>query len=96
VGLALWLIFGALAGWAANLIVGGRARRRLGCLFNILVGIVGAVLGGLIYRAATGTETLFRFNLSSLGLAILGAVVLLLIVRLITEGLGRRRDRRDS
>ena len=80
-GLLAWIVFGALAGWAANLVVGGGNRRPQGCLVSILVGIVGAVLGGLIYRLVTGREKTFEFDLTSFGVAVLGAVVLLAVLR---------------
>jgi uncharacterized membrane protein YeaQ/YmgE (transglycosylase-associated protein family) len=83
-------VFGALAGWAANLVVGGRERRPQGCIVSIVVGVVGAVLGGLIYKAFTGREKLFEFNLSSFGVAVLGAIVLLAVLRLVS---GSRRGR---
>jgi len=81
VGLLTWIVFGALAGWAANLVVGGRNRRPQGCLVSVLVGVVGAVLGGLIYRVVTGREKAFEFDLSSFGVAVLGAVLLLAFLR---------------
>jgi uncharacterized membrane protein YeaQ/YmgE (transglycosylase-associated protein family) len=80
-GLLAWIVFGALAGWAANLVVGGRDRRPQGCLVSIMVGVVGAVLGGLIYRLVTGRDKTFEFDLSSFGVAVLGAVVLLAVLR---------------
>ncbi|WP_086822250.1 GlsB/YeaQ/YmgE family stress response membrane protein [Allokutzneria sp. NRRL B-24872] len=82
-GFFSWIIFGALAGWAANLIVGGRDRRPLGCLFSIIVGIVGAALGGLVYKLTTGEKWDFEFSFGSFGVAALGAVLLLVIVRLV-------------
>jgi len=80
-GLLAWIVFGALAGWAANLVVGGRDRRPQGCIVSILVGIVGAVLGGLVYKLVTGREKTFEFDLSSFGVAVLGAVLLLALLR---------------
>lgn len=88
-GFVAWVIFGAIVGWAANLVVGGRERRRLGCLVSVLVGVVGAALGGLLYRLATGQAKTFDFDFPSFGVAVLGAVVLLAILRL-TSGIGRR------
>jgi uncharacterized membrane protein YeaQ/YmgE (transglycosylase-associated protein family) len=70
-----WIIFGAIAGWAASHIAG--TSRRQGCLANILVGIVGAFVGGLIIELVTGDEFSFAFNFTSFIVAILGAVVLL-------------------
>ncbi|WP_034268805.1 GlsB/YeaQ/YmgE family stress response membrane protein [Haloechinothrix halophila] len=91
-GFIAWVIFGALAGWAANVVVGGKDRRPQGCLVSVLVGIVGAALGGFIYQLATGEEMNFAFDLPSFGVAVLGAILLLALVRLATAG-GRRRDR---
>lgn len=95
-GFVAWVIFGAIVGWAANLVVGGRDRRRQGCLVSVLVGVVGAALGGLIYRLATGQAKTFDFDFDfpSFGVAILGAVVLLAILRLV-NGLGRRSGDRS-
>lgn len=90
-GLIGWIIFGALAGWAANVIIGGRDRQGQGCLANIVVGVVGAVLGGLLYRLATGREISFEFDLPSFGIAVLGAVVLLGAVRLLASAGQARR-----
>lgn len=88
-----WVVFGAIVGWAANLVVGGRERRRQGCLVSVLVGVVGATLGGLGYRLATGQAKSFEFDFPSFGVAILGAVVLLAILRLVSA-LGRRSSDR--
>jgi len=88
-GFVAWVIFGAIVGWAANLVVGGRERRRQGCLVSVLVGVVGAALGGVIYRLATGQSKAFDFDFPSFGVAILGAVVLLAILRL-ASGIARR------
>jgi uncharacterized membrane protein YeaQ/YmgE (transglycosylase-associated protein family) len=93
-GFLAWVVFGALAGWAANLVVGGRDRRQQGCLVSVLVGVVGAALGGLIYRLVTGQVKTFEFDFPSFGVAVLGAVVLLALLRLIT-GIARR-DRNRS
>ncbi|MFF1613464.1 GlsB/YeaQ/YmgE family stress response membrane protein [Amycolatopsis sp. NPDC058278] len=88
-GFVAWVIFGAIVGWAANLVVGGRERRRQGCLVSVLVGVVGAALGGLVYRLATGQAKTFDFDFPSFGVAILGAVLLLAILRL-ASGVARR------
>lgn len=82
-GFFAWVLFGALAGWAANLIVGRDGRRSQGCILSILVGVVGAALGGFVYRLATGEEMSFAFDFPSFGVAILGAVLLLAILRLV-------------
>jgi len=94
VGFLAWIVFGAIAGWVANIVVGGRNRRPQGCLVSIVVGVVGAALGGLVYRAFTGHEKTWDFDFPSLGVAALGAVALLVILRLV-QGVATRppRDR---
>jgi len=85
-GLLAWIIFGGLAGWIASKIAGTDERQ--GCLLNIVVGIVGALIGGFIVSLLRGGEPWeFSFDLASFLVAVLGAVVLLAGVRLIT---GRR------
>lgn len=75
-----WIIFGALAGWVSGLIV----RSRRGCIVNIVVGILGALLGGFIYRIATGESWSFDWDWASFGVAVLGAVLLLAILTVAT------------
>ena len=85
-GIIAWLIFGALAGWVASLIAGTSERQ--GCLLNIVVGIVGAFIGGLVMSLLRdGRPWEFRFDIPSFIVAVLGAVILLGAARLIT---GRR------
>ncbi len=76
----LWIIFGALAGWVASLIM--KTDGQQGALMNIIVGIVGAFLGGFLFEqfGATGVT---GFNLYSLLVAIIGAIVLIWIVRAV-------------
>jgi uncharacterized membrane protein YeaQ/YmgE (transglycosylase-associated protein family) len=85
-----WIVFGAIVGWIANVVVGGRHRERQGCLVSVLVGVVGAALGGLVYKLFTGREKTFEFDFPSLGVAALGAIVLLALLRLL-RGAGDRR-----
>jgi uncharacterized membrane protein YeaQ/YmgE (transglycosylase-associated protein family) len=91
-GFIAWIVFGAIAGWVANIVVGGRGRRPQGCLVSILVGVVGAALGGLLYKWITGREKTFEFDFPSLGIAALGAVVLLALLRLV-QGFSNRSPR---
>ena len=77
-GIILWIILGALAGWVASMIVGTNAEQ--GILGDVLVGIVGAVLGGLIMNLI-GQQPVTGFNLYSFLVALLGAVLLLSIVK---------------
>lgn len=78
-----WIIIGGLAGWIASMITGRNDQQ--GCLMNIIVGIVGAAIGGAIVGLLFGGGDVMSFNLPSLLVAILGAVVLLAIINLITR-----------
>ena len=85
-GILGWIILGGLAGWLASRVVRGSG---LGLLGDIVVGIVGAILGGLVLSLLLpGTFGFTGFNFGSLVVAFVGAVILLVIVRLI--GAGRR------
>jgi len=74
-----WLILGALAGWIASMIMGKDAD--MGAIANIVVGIVGSFIGGFLV-SAVGGQGFTGFNLWSLIVAVIGAVVLLWIVNL--------------
>ena len=75
-----WIVFGALAGWVASLVL--RDRRR-GCITNMVTGILGAFLAGLIYQLATGRKWDFGWHWDSFGVAVLGALLLLLVINLV-------------
>jgi uncharacterized membrane protein YeaQ/YmgE (transglycosylase-associated protein family) len=79
-----WIIFGALAGWIASIIMGTNAEQ--GAVGNIIVGIIGAVIGGFIMRSLGAEVT--GFNFGSLLVAIGGAVLLLFIMRIFSRGGG--------
>lgn len=74
----LWIVLGALAGWIASIITGTDAEQ--GWLGNIVTGIIGAFVGGLVLKLF-GAEGVSGFNIPSLLTAILGAVVLLSLLR---------------
>jgi len=77
-----WLIIGALAGWIASMIAGTNGQQ--GWLMNIVVGIVGAFVGGFVYSLLTGVDFAAAFNLVTLMVAIGGAVILLFAYRAVT------------
>jgi uncharacterized membrane protein YeaQ/YmgE (transglycosylase-associated protein family) len=77
-----WIILGGLAGWIASMLTGRNDRQ--GCLMNIIVGVVGAAIGGAIV-GLFGGGGVTGFNLGSLLVAILGAVVLLAMVNFFTR-----------
>jgi uncharacterized membrane protein YeaQ/YmgE (transglycosylase-associated protein family) len=72
-----WIIIGAVAGWIASMIMGRNAR--MGWLANIIVGIVGALIGGFAWGLITGSNFVATFSLGTLLVAIVGAIVLLAI-----------------
>lgn len=74
-----WIIIGALAGWLGSIMTGNNAR--MGALMNIVVGVAGALLGGLIFNWIGGLG-ITGFNLWSLLVAVVGAVILLSVVNL--------------
>jgi uncharacterized membrane protein YeaQ/YmgE (transglycosylase-associated protein family) len=83
----LWLLFGALVGWLASLVMKTDAQQ--GALLNIVVGIVGAFLGGFIFNLlGIGGSNINdgNFNLSALIVSFIGAVILLGIVNLVRRG----------
>lgn len=77
----VWIILGGLLGWIASIIMGTNAQQ--GTLMNIVVGIVGAFLAGWILTPLLGIATINQnnFSLPALGVSLLGAVILLAIVR---------------
>lgn len=75
-GILSWIIFGAIAGWIASKLTGESE----GCLTDVIVGIVGAMIGGFIFSQLGGIGVT-GFNLGSLLVAVVGAVILLLILR---------------
>ena len=74
----LWLLLGALAGWVASLIM----KTEQGLLLDIVVGIVGAFLGGFLFNLF-GAAGVTGFNIYSILVAIVGATALLFIVKLV-------------
>ncbi|HUF12539.1 MAG TPA: GlsB/YeaQ/YmgE family stress response membrane protein [Longimicrobiales bacterium] len=81
-----WIIFGLIAGGLAKFIMPGKDPG--GCIVTMVIGIVGALIGGFIGRALLGRSASPAFDLVSLLLAVLGAVILLAIYRAFV---GRRR-----
>lgn len=81
-GIIAWIVIGGIAGWLASLVVRGTG---LGILGDIIVGIIGGFIGGIIVGLLGGSGV-SGFNIWSLIVAFIGAVVLLLIVRLFTGG----------
>jgi uncharacterized membrane protein YeaQ/YmgE (transglycosylase-associated protein family) len=84
--IVLWIVFGAIVGWLASIIM--RTDAEMGIGSNIIVGILGALLGGWIVTLFGG-PSVTGFNLPSFLVAIVGSVVLLAIVRGFRSPIGR-------
>ncbi len=78
----IWIVFGALVGWIASMIMGTNAQQ--GALANIVVGILGAFIGGFVMNAF-GQSGVSGFNIYSTIVAILGAVILLWLYRMFSH-----------
>ncbi len=80
--LLIWIIIGGAAGWLASLVVRGAG---YGLLGDIVVGIVGALIGGFLSTTLFGGPGFTGFNLSSFIVAFIGACILLLLLRLVAR-----------
>lgn len=76
----LWMVFGGLVGWVASKLM--RTDAEQGIVLNIVVGIVGAVLGGWIVTYFGG-RGITGFDLNSFAVALLGAIVLIAAVKFL-------------
>ena len=83
----IWLVVGGLIGWAASAIM----RTQEGILLNVVVGIVGAALGGWLLSPLVGATTINQgdFSVAGLLVSLVGAVILLVIVNLVRRGVTR-------
>ena len=85
----IWLVVGGLIGWVASMIM--KTDGQQGIFLNVIVGIVGAMLGGWFISPMVGAGSINdgSFSLASLGVSLLGAVILLAIVNLFRRGTAR-------
>ena len=84
-GIILWLIIGGVVGWLASIVM--RRDASQGILLNIVVGIIGSMLGGWLISPLIGAPSINsgQISIGSLLVSFLGAVLLLAIVNLITR-----------
>lgn len=87
----IWLIVGAIVGWLASIIM--RTDGQQGLLLNIIVGVVGAFVAGVVLTPLLGIPTINQNNFSLPGVlvSVMGAVILLALVSLLRGGGLRRR-----
>jgi uncharacterized membrane protein YeaQ/YmgE (transglycosylase-associated protein family) len=85
----VWLIVGGVLGWLASMVM--RTDKQQGVILNVVVGIVGAFLGGLLISPLLGRGTINQsdFSLGGLLVSFLGAVILLAIVNFFRKGRAR-------
>ncbi|HYG83716.1 MAG TPA: GlsB/YeaQ/YmgE family stress response membrane protein [Verrucomicrobiae bacterium] len=76
----LWILLGGIAGWIASIIT--KSNASMGLVANIVVGIIGAFIGGFLFQTFGGQDVT-GFNLYSLLVATVGAVVLIWIIKMI-------------
>lgn len=85
----IWLVVGGLIGWVASMIM--RTDGQQGIILNVVVGIIGAALGGWLISPLVGVGTINQgsFSVGALVVSLIGAVVLLAIVNLVRRGSAR-------
>lgn len=85
----IWLVVGGLIGWVASMIM--KTDGQQGIILNVVVGVIGALLGGFLLAPMFGTGTINSndFSVASLGVSLLGAIILLAIVNLVRRGTAR-------
>lgn len=85
----IWIVVGGVIGWLASMVMKTNAQQ--GLFLNIIVGIVGALLGGWLIAPLLGTGTINQndFSLASLGVSFVGALLLLAVVNLFRRGSAR-------
>ena len=85
----IWLIVGGVIGWVASLVM--KTDHQQGIILNIVVGIVGAMLGGWFISPLVGVSTINQdvFSIASMGVSLVGAIILLAIVNFFRRGTAR-------
>lgn len=89
INLIVWLVIGGLIGWVASMLM--RTDGQQGMFLNVVVGIVGAALGGWFISPIVGVPSINQgaFSVGALIVSLLGAVILLAIVNLVRRGTAR-------
>ncbi|MGC4191337.1 MAG: GlsB/YeaQ/YmgE family stress response membrane protein [Thermomicrobiales bacterium] len=85
-GLIGWIVLGAIAGWIASLI--NKTNQEQGWIGNIVLGIVGALVGGFLWNLITGSDNVIDFSIGSLIIAVIGALIVSWAFSMITRRRG--------
>jgi len=85
-GIVIWLVIGGIVGWLASIVM--KRDGQQGILLNVIVGIVGALLGGFLISPLVGVGTINSGSISigSILVSLIGAIILLAIVNLFKRG----------
>ena len=78
-GIIAWIVLGAIAGYITNLLMGGKE----GVVLTVILGIVGAVVGGFLIGTVLNLADVTGLNISSLVVAVIGAVIVVAVYRLV-------------
>ena len=81
-GIISWIIIGGIAGWIGSMITNNS--RKMGCMTNIVVGIIGSFIGGYVVNLFGGYG-ITGFNVWSLVVAVIGSVIFLSIINLFRK-----------
>ncbi|MEX2625478.1 MAG: GlsB/YeaQ/YmgE family stress response membrane protein [Ilumatobacteraceae bacterium] len=82
-----WIFVGLVAGWLARRLV---SDERSGCIYTIVIGIIGALVGGALFSLVTDRDAAVDgFNLASIGVAFIGSCIFLLVLKAIAGSRGR-------
>jgi uncharacterized membrane protein YeaQ/YmgE (transglycosylase-associated protein family) len=79
VGIIAWIVLGAIAGWITNLIMGGKE----GVIATILLGIVGAIVGGFVAGSVLKVADVTGVNIQSIVVAVIGAIIVVAVYRMV-------------
>ncbi len=84
-GIIAWIVLGAIAGWITNLLMGGGE----GVIMTIILGIVGAVIGGYLAGTVLKVADVTGVNIESIVVSVIGAVIVVAVYRMVAGRRGR-------
>jgi uncharacterized membrane protein YeaQ/YmgE (transglycosylase-associated protein family) len=82
--LLVWIVVGAIAGWLASIVM--KTNGRQGLLQDIIIGVVGGVIGGFVFNALGVGGAVTGFNVTSIVVAFVGGIILIAVLRAVRGG----------